>query len=56
MKIKTKKNIKNFWDSRAGLGLWAGTNDVVAKEIEMLALEKYIKPGQKVLEIGCGIS
>lgn len=51
---KNQKSIREFWDSRAGLGLWAGTNDIVAKEVEMLALERYIRNGMKILEAGCG--
>jgi hypothetical protein len=39
LNYKNKESIRDFWDSRAGLGLWAGTNDIVAKEIEMAALE-----------------
>ena len=54
LNYKNKESIRDFWDSRAGLGLWAGTNDIVAKEIEMAALEKYIFDGMKILEAGCG--
>lgn len=54
MSYSNKESIKEFWDSRAGLGLWAGTNDVIAKEIEMNAIGRYIKDGIHVLEAGCG--
>jgi len=44
----------SFWDSRAGLGLRAGTNDLIAKEIEMRAIGKYVRDGMHVLDVGCG--
>lgn len=51
---KNQKSVREFWDLRAGLGLWAGTNDIVAKEVEMLALERYVQEGMRILEAGCG--
>jgi SAM-dependent methyltransferase len=52
--MASSDEIKKFWDSRAGLGKWAGTNDVIAKQIEIEAIAKYVKPGMRVLDIGCG--
>ena len=46
--------VRAFWNSRAGLGQWAGSRDVVAKQLEIEAIATYVKDGMKVLEIGCG--
>jgi ubiquinone/menaquinone biosynthesis C-methylase UbiE len=46
--------VRTFWNSRAGLGQWAGSRDVVAKQLEIEAIASYVKDGMKVLEIGCG--
>jgi ubiquinone/menaquinone biosynthesis C-methylase UbiE len=43
-----------FWNSRAGLGQWAGSRDVIAKQIEVEAIATYVRNGMRVLEIGCG--
>lgn len=54
IEYKNKECIREFWNSRAGLGKWAGTQDIIAKEIEVEALAKYVKEGMSVLEAGCG--
>lgn len=55
MNIKEKRNeILSFWDERAKLKNKAGTNDLIAKQIEMDAIIKYIKDGMRILDIGCG--
>lgn len=54
MDYSNKESIRDFWNSRAGLGKWAGTEDIIAKEIEMAAIGKYIQDGMSVLEAGCG--
>src|SRR5262245_52274052 len=43
-----------FWNSRAGLGQWAGTRDIIAKQIEMEVLAALVRDGMHVLEVGCG--
>jgi len=43
-----------FWNHRAGLGQWAGTTDVIAKQLEVEAISTYVCDGMRVLEIGCG--
>lgn len=43
-----------LWNERAALGDMAGTNDMLAKQIEMRAIASHIRPGQKVLDVGCG--
>ena len=47
-------DVLSFWNSRAGLGKWAGTNDIIAKQIEMKAISSYVKDGMNILDIGCG--
>lgn len=48
------RQIHEFWNSRADLKDLAGTNDLMAKQLEMAVLAKHVRPGQKILEIGCG--
>lgn len=48
------EDICEFWNRQAGLGLWAGTRDVIAKKIEIEALACYVKEGMKILDLGCG--
>ena len=42
------------WDSRATLGDKAGTDDLIAKWLEIEAIAKYVKDGMRVLDVGCG--
>jgi ubiquinone/menaquinone biosynthesis C-methylase UbiE len=44
----------NLWDERAKLGNKAGTQDRIAKELEIRAISKYIQDGMTVLDVGCG--
>ncbi len=48
------KDKLKFWDERAHLSDLAGSNDFGIKNFEMSTLDKYIKDGMKVLDIGCG--
>ncbi len=48
------QDICAFWNSRAGLGQWAGTRDVIAKQLEIEAITTYIRDGMRILEVGCG--
>jgi len=50
----TYKNILQHWNQRSRMARQAGSNDFVAKDIEIQAIGKYIKNGQRILEIGCG--
>lgn len=43
-----------FWNGRAGLGQWAGTRDVLAKQLEIEAIAAHVRDGLKILEVGCG--
>ena len=47
-------DILNFWNKQASLAEKAGSQDLVAKEVEVAALSRYIQGGMKVCEFGCG--
>lgn len=49
-----ERSVQDFWNERAVLGAAAGSNDVIAKQIEIEALSRYAKDGSKVLDFGCG--
>jgi ubiquinone/menaquinone biosynthesis C-methylase UbiE len=51
---KTIDDVRAFWNSRAGLGQWAGSRDVMLKQLEMMAISSYLKDGMRILEVGCG--
>jgi ubiquinone/menaquinone biosynthesis C-methylase UbiE len=51
---KTPQNVLDFWNSRAGLGQWAGTRDLPLKQLEMETLAQYVRDGMRILEVGCG--
>ena len=44
----------NFWDSRAELGLAAGSNDLNLKAIEIAALDSLLPAEGTILDAGCG--
>lgn len=46
--------IAEFWDDRASLEEQAGTRDLIAKQLELEAIAKYVKDGMRVLDAGCG--
>jgi len=48
------KTVKEYWDSRAELGDKAGTQDLIAKQLEIRAIEEYVKDGMTILDAGCG--
>jgi ubiquinone/menaquinone biosynthesis C-methylase UbiE len=52
--VKQADSIRAFWNSRAGLGKWAGTQDLIAKELELKTISEFVRPGMKVLDAGCG--
>ncbi|OIO54319.1 hypothetical protein AUJ46_03185 [Candidatus Peregrinibacteria bacterium CG1_02_54_53] len=45
---------KEFWNSRAHLGLQAGSQDITAKKLEIEAIASHVNDGMAVLDIGCG--
>lgn len=48
------QEVLDFWNDRARLAELAGSNDFVAKQLEVATLARYVRPGQKILEVGCG--
>lgn len=48
------RDVRSFWNSRAGLGQWAGTRDTIAKQLDVEAIASYVHDGMRVLEVGCG--
>ncbi len=51
---KQVNGVRAYWNSRAGLGKWAGTQDLIAKELELKAIAEFVQPGMKILDAGCG--
>lgn len=51
---KRQQEVLDFWNERAKLAELAGSNDFVAKKLEIAALGKHVQSGQKILEVGCG--
>ncbi len=49
-----KERIREFWNNRASLGEAAGTGDLIAKQLEIKAIMKYVCNGQHILDVGCG--
>ncbi len=52
--VKQDDSVRAYWNSRAGLGRWAGTRDIIAKELELKTIAEFVRPGMKVLDVGCG--
>jgi ubiquinone/menaquinone biosynthesis C-methylase UbiE len=44
----------SFWNGRATLGAAAGSNDIIAKKLEIEALANYVRDGYRILDFGCG--
>lgn len=43
-----------MWNARAVLGERAGTQDLIAVELERRAIERHVRDGMRVLDVGCG--
>ena len=43
-----------FWNDRSKLGVAAGSNDLIAKQIEIKAISSYVRAGMCILDFGCG--
>lgn len=53
--VKSRKDrVREYWEGRADLLERAGTNDVIAKKLEIEALARHISDGMHILEVGCG--
>ena len=48
------QDIRTFWNTRAGLGQWAGTRDVIAKQLEIEVISAHVHDGMHILDVGCG--
>jgi SAM-dependent methyltransferase len=46
--------LQDYWDERAGLGETSGTQDRLAKQLEIQAISQRVKDGMRVLDVGCG--
>lgn len=49
-----KTDVHSFWEDRAALGMKAGSNDLIAKQLEIEAIASYAADGMSVLDFGCG--
>lgn len=50
----SEDKIQEFWNQRADLGVRAGSDDHIGKDLEINALARHIRNGMKVAEFGCG--
>jgi ubiquinone/menaquinone biosynthesis C-methylase UbiE len=50
----SENDVLEFWNGRAQLLERAGTNDLIAKQLEIAELAKHVRDGMNVLEVGCG--
>jgi ubiquinone/menaquinone biosynthesis C-methylase UbiE len=49
-----KKRVLDHWNQRAVLADKAGSEDVIAKQLEVEAIAAHVADGMRVLELGCG--
>ena len=47
-------SVHDFWNDRGTLAETAGTQDLIAKQLEMAAIARHIQDGMRVCEFGCG--
>lgn len=50
--VSTK--VLDFWNDRAKFRDAAGTNDLIAKQLEIEAIAQFVESGTRILEVGCG--
>lgn len=50
----SEDKVFEFWNQRADLGVRAGSDDYIGKELEINALARHLSDGMKVAEFGCG--
>lgn len=48
------KMVLDFWNERAKLNIRAGSNDLIAKQLEIDAISQHIQENMHILEVGCG--
>ncbi len=51
---ESTQDIRAFWNTRSGLGQWAGTRDVLLKKLEIEAISAYVRDGMRIVDAGCG--
>ena len=54
MPAKAIDEVLEFWNRRASLKAAAGSNDLIAKQLEIEAIYGHVREGMKLIEIGCG--
>lgn len=54
MDHNNEMSVRDFWNRQAGLGKWAGSRDLIAKQIEIEAISAYVRDGMNILDFGCG--
>lgn len=47
-------SILDFWNRRADLKQRAGSDDLIAKRLEIEAIARHVRDGMRIVEIGCG--
>jgi len=52
--MQERDQVLDFWNGRAELVERAGTNDLVAKKLEIANIARHIDDGMRILEVGCG--
>ena len=48
------KNVREYWNERARLMQRAGSDDLLAKHLEIEAIARHVRDGMRILEVGCG--
>ncbi len=51
---KVNKDRLDFWDDRASLGVFAGTNDIILKKLEIKNIFNLLGSSENILDAGCG--
>ena len=47
-------NNQEFWETQAAQGARAGSQDLIAKPLEIEAIARFVDDGMNVLDVGCG--
>lgn len=52
--MQSGNSLLEFWNGRAQLLERAGTDDLIAKKLEIAELATHVRDGMNILEVGCG--
>jgi ubiquinone/menaquinone biosynthesis C-methylase UbiE len=52
--MDSPKSVLEYWNERAQLKHRAGSDDLLAKRLEIEAIAKHVRDGLRILEVGCG--